>query len=95
MQNNHQNIPCIWVFQGEKAHFPSAVFDDKIKAFEWIESHQLSGVLTWYPLNISVYDWAIQQGCFTPKNEFQKESKMIANFSSAYQIHYHFENGKI
>ena len=84
----------IWVFNGEKNKFPSAVFNDLELAKTWIEENELTGTLTAYPINISVYDWAISLEYFQPKREDQKTAFFIGNFSSASQQHYHFENGK-
>lgn len=49
-------IKEVWIFNGANAKFPSAVFASKEDALGWIEIHQLTGVLTKYPLGISVYD---------------------------------------
>jgi hypothetical protein len=82
----------IWIFQGENSRFPSAVFYEKKDADDWINKYSLSGILTQYPIGISVYDWAIQEQYFTPKNDMQKEPKFMQNFSGG-QEHYHYENG--
>ncbi len=78
----------VFVFNGNKSGFPSAVFSSKIKAEEWIEKYNLSGVLTEYPVDISVYDWRKQQGYAS------KPDQDIANFSSAHMAHWHYEMGK-
>lgn len=49
----------VWVFNGANGRFPSAVFTNKKYAEDWISKHMLYGILTLYPLNQSVYDWAI------------------------------------
>lgn len=54
----------------------------------------MSGVLTKYPVNIPLFDWAIERGFFTPKSELQQGPKTKANFSSAPLEHYHFTNGE-
>ena len=85
------DLKQVWVFNGARNHFPSAVFTERRLAEAWIQKHQLEGTLTAYPLNISIYDWAIEKGYFTPKKEEQASPNFIANFSSASQEHYHFE----
>jgi hypothetical protein len=85
------DLKQVWVYNGARNHFPSAVFTERHLAEEWIQKNQLEGTLTAYPLNISVYDWAIEKEFFTPKKEEHWSPKFIANFSSASQEHYHFD----
>lgn len=82
----------VWVFNGTRNHFPSAVFTTRELAEAWIKQHQLEGTLTAYPLDVGVYDWAISNGSFTPQREDHQTAQFIANFSSAAQEHYHFES---
>ncbi len=82
----------IWIFNGNNASFPSAVFSTKQNAEQWIKIHKLSGCLTKYPVDISVYDWAVQQSFFTVKKDYQKDADFVANFSSASLEHEHYEN---
>jgi hypothetical protein len=79
------------VFNGARNHFPSAIFTERRLAEAWIQRNQLEGTLTAYPLNIGIYDWAIEKGYITPMKEEQASPNFIANFSSASQEHYHFE----
>lgn len=83
----------VWIFNGEGARFPSAAFSSVDLARAWISDIKISGTLTWYPLDVPVYDWAIAQGVFSPKNASHSMAKFIQNFSSASQNHYHFEDG--
>ena len=87
MKENH-----VWVFRGRTGHHPGAVFTTEEKGFEWINKHQLEGILTAYPLDISAYDWAIQNGHFTPTKPEHQEAYFIASFTTAAQDHYHFEH---
>ena len=50
------------VFHGTSARFSGGVFSQKDIAEEWIAKHKLSGVLTEYPLDTGVYDWAVKEG---------------------------------
>jgi hypothetical protein len=83
--------PRIWVFQGNGARFASAVFSNRAAAEEWITLHTLNGVLTAYPLNTGVYEWATREGYFMPKKPIG--SDFVGTFSSAYQEHYHYADG--
>ncbi len=83
----------VWVFDGEGACFPAAVFSTVEKAEEWIGKHQLSGVLTWYPIDAPVYEWVIAKGYWQPTKDYQTTSTFIQRFSSAYTGHHHYRNG--
>ena len=83
----------VWIFNGPKAQFPSGVFTDRQAAERWIEQHHLSGILTAYPLDTGVYEWAVAKGHFTPKRDDQRTPEFIQRFSSASHEHYHYENG--
>lgn len=84
----------IWVFNGIGSHFPSGVFTSQALAEEWIAKHKLTGTLTLYPIDTGVYEWAIGKSVFKPKEDRHKTSEFIGRFSSAYQEHYHYEDGK-
>ena len=84
----------IYVFQGSGARLCTAVFSSMDKAEAWIKKYGLSGLLTKYPLNEGVYDWAIENHYFTPKNEQQKTPVFIQKFSSASLEHFHYESGE-
>lgn len=86
-------ISEVWIFVGTGSRFPSGVFLGKSKAEMWILENQLSGILTKYPLDTGVYDWAIKNNVFTPKEARDKSPEFIQSFSSASQEHYHYENG--
>jgi ribosome-binding ATPase YchF (GTP1/OBG family) len=85
----------VWIFNGLKGRFPGGVFTDKAIAEKWIQKYKLTGVLTCYPINDGVYDWAIRNNHFTPSKEKEKLSDFIATFSSASQEHYHYIDGNI
>ncbi|MCK0203180.1 hypothetical protein MWN41_09170 [Ornithobacterium rhinotracheale] len=88
-----KEIDYIWIFQGNQAGFPSAVFSTKEKALVWIETNKVSGILTEYPIDISVYEWTIEKDYFTPKKEHQKTPDFISRFSSTSLKHHHFKEG--
>ena len=83
----------VWVFNGNKSKFPGAIFTSREKAEIWIKSDSLEGILTKYPLDVSVYDWATVNGFFTPKKPHHREADWIACFTTACQDHYHYEAG--
>lgn len=83
----------VWVFNGAEGRFPSAIFENKDDAEEWVKKYALTGVLTKYPVGVSVYEWAVENGHFRVKNEKEGSSLFIQKFSSAAQEHIHFENG--
>ena len=86
-------LDTIWVFHGEGGRFSSGVFTSIEKAEIWINRHKLSGVLTAYPIDESVYDWALFNDFFRVKKQAQMEANFIQQFTSASQDHYHYENG--
>ncbi len=87
------DVSTVWVFNGAKARFASAVFSSKELAVGWITKNRLSGVLTRYPLDMSAYEWALARGHFTPSREDQRTPEFIGKFTSASQEHYHYEDG--
>jgi hypothetical protein len=85
----------IWVFQAPlKGRFAGGLFSTRAEAEAWIERHALSGVLTLYPLDEGVYNWAIQKGLFRPKKPHESEAPFIGGFTTASQPHYHYEGGR-
>lgn len=87
----------VWVFNGSGRRYPnlpSALFLSRQDAEKWIGQYSVSGLLTRYPLNTSVYDWAIEQEFFRPSKKQHTESQFIENFSSAHLEHYHYESGQ-
>ena len=52
----------------------------------------LSGILNLYPLNQSVYEWAVTNKYFTPKSSKESSPEFIQKFSSASQEHFYYEN---
>lgn len=86
-------IKEVWIFNGVNAKCPSVVFLTEEEAFTWVKTKELTGVLTRYPVGISVYEWAIASGNFNVKSKNDSTPEFIGNFSSAAQEHMHFENG--
>ena len=84
----------VWIFNGSRSAFPSAVFQSKDAAVAWIKEDRLSGTLTQYPVDVPVYDWAIEHGYFKPRRPYQQSPDFIGTFSSASQNHLHFEDGQ-
>jgi hypothetical protein len=84
----------VWVFNGEGGTFPAGVFATRGEAEAWITANKLTGCLTRYPVGTSLYDWAIANGHWSPRKDYQREAKFIQRFSSAYLEHYHFTDGE-
>jgi hypothetical protein len=51
-------------------------------------------VLTLYPVDIGVHEWAIARSLFTPKQEKHSSSAFIGSFTTASLPHHDYENGK-
>lgn len=83
----------IWVFTGANARFPAAIFSSAEQARIWIHEAKLSGVLTRYPVDVGVYDWAIENQLFKVTDEKHMTPYFIERFTSAGMTHFHFENG--
>jgi hypothetical protein len=81
----------VWVFHGMGGRFTSGVFTTREKAEAWINQHTLTGVLTRYPLDQGVYDWAIENHSFRPTKSEHTEAAFIQRFSSASQEHFHYD----
>jgi len=86
-------ISTVWIFNGCKASFPSGVFSSQELAEAWILQNQLTGILTEYPVDAGVFDWAVENGYFSPKRPEHHEAGFIQGFTSAVQAHAHYENG--
>ncbi|MDX2047131.1 MAG: hypothetical protein SFU87_10110 [Chitinophagaceae bacterium] len=74
--------------------FCGGAFTQRQIAEAWIRDHKLSGVLTKYPVDTGVYDWAVRKQVFIPKKNEHYERNFIAGFTSASQEHYHYEDGE-
>lgn len=57
----------------------------------WINANGLQGTLTKYPVDVPVYDFAIQNGWFTQKSDRERSGEFIQRFSSASMEHYHYD----
>ncbi len=84
----------VWVFLGEGAIHAGAVFEARAEAEKWIEHYRLTGTLTKYPINQSIYDWVIENGYWAPSTPAHERPKYIAMFSSAYLEHSHYFDGE-
>ena len=82
----------IWVFHGAGGRFSSGVFESKKLAESWISNNKLQGVLTKYPVNKGVYDWAIEKGYFKAKKEEHSTPGFMQKFTTGSQEHYHYED---
>ncbi|MFB9995179.1 hypothetical protein ACFFLM_24850 [Deinococcus oregonensis] len=82
-------FPGVWVFLDAQARQPAAVFSTLELGEVCVRKHGFEGMLTWYPLDVSAYDWAVQTGRFKPRPAPLPRS-VLAGFTSAAQPHEHF-----
>jgi hypothetical protein len=82
----------VWVFFGERAQFACAVFGSLDTAEACISENGFTGLLTWYPLDETSYDWAIRTGAFRPKSDDQRKPAFRQSFTSGTR-HHHYEDG--
>lgn len=87
------SVVSVWVFNGARSTFPSGVFSTREAAEEWIAKYSLSGTLTQYPVDVGMYDYAMQHGSFTPKKPDHTTADFIAKFSGGGMNHFHYETG--
>jgi hypothetical protein len=83
----------IWVFVGEQSSACGGVFSDLAIAENWILQHSLSGLLSQYPLNEGVFDWAVRTARVKQKFADNAPPQIIGSFCS-YLHHYHYKDGK-
>ncbi|MCF6442920.1 hypothetical protein L1077_26200 [Pseudoalteromonas luteoviolacea] len=87
----------VWIFNQNNTGFSGGVFSELGLAEQWIKENVLTGVLTEYPLNQGVFDWAVENDMHSIKPEKLAEKSQqpdfIGGFTTANQEHYHYENG--
>jgi hypothetical protein len=87
------DAPTVWVFNGSRGSFPSGVFSTRERAEAWIATHRLTGLLTMYRLDVGAWDWAMQNGRFTPKKPEHTTAQFIGRFAGG-DVHVHYEDGQ-
>lgn len=88
-------VDFIWVFNGAGAQFPCGIFQSRKCAEEHIRKYNMSGILTKYPIDRTVYEWAVNTNTFVPASRKQCSADFVQRFSSAHLEHYHYENGQV
>jgi hypothetical protein len=91
--SNRTPAGLVWLFHGEGAAFAGGVFSTRASAEGWIRDRRLSGILTAYPVDVGVYDWAVAAGHFHPRHEKHSTPAFVGWFTSAAQEHYHYVDG--
>ena len=100
--NDSSVVPMVWVFTNAwDESKPRSTFSSVLGLVATTASvsravlagSRADGLLTGYPLDQSVYDWAVQSGRFRVRNDRQREPKFQATFTSAQLPHAHFEKG--
>jgi hypothetical protein len=89
-----RDVPYVWVFHGEHAQFASGVFADQDAALAWAAAHELSGVLTRYPVGVGCYDYAVAQNRFVPSKPHHGTPEHVARFSPG-GPHIHLRDGVV
>ena len=84
----------VWVFHAEGAQFASAVFSTRARAEEWIANHELTGILTAYPVDVSAYDYALAKGSFRPSRPHHGTPEHVGRFANAEIDHVHYRDGR-
>lgn len=90
--SSKQPSPSVFVFHGDKANFASAVFTNLDEAEDVISRDGLTGMLTRYPLNETVFGYTVRADLFTPKGN--ESGDYIGRFTSASLDHFHYEKGQ-
>ena len=91
----------VWLFTSASndvvpdAHIPQAAFRTLAAADRWVRTLKPSGMLTEYPMNIGVFEWATARGVFKPRRDDQRATPFIETFSDASQAHAHYELGEL
>ena len=83
----------VWVFVANDGEMPSGVFSGPQAAEEWIKKNRLSGLLTEYPVDVGIMDWAMQYAGFRPPAGKSADPSYIGRFTSGALNHFHYENG--
>lgn len=84
----------VWVFHGDSSLHASAIFRTEQDARSWIAQHELSGLLTEYPVGDGCYDIAVRERHFSPNKPHHGSPAHVAAFSPGWTRHVHFENGR-
>jgi hypothetical protein len=83
----------VWIFLSDRGHWPSGVFSSREVAVRWIAGHRLTGMITEYPVDVGVYDWALASGSFRPRKPQHSSAEFIGGSTTAVQEHEHFTDG--
>jgi len=83
----------VWVFNAVDGRFSGGNITTRERGEAWIAANGLTGMLTHYPLDVGVYEWAIDNGLFTPKKDKHRTVELIAGFTTGSMEHNHYEDG--
>jgi hypothetical protein len=59
----------------------------------WIARHELTGILTEYPVGDGCYDIAVRDGRFRPTRPHHGSPEHVAGFSPGWTAHVHVTRG--
>ena len=83
-------IAEVWIFNGGETGLPSGVFVSRKQAEDCIARLKLSGLLTKYPVGITVYEWAEENNLLPRK----RGNLCPSDFTTGALEHYHYLRGK-
>ncbi|MEH0154523.1 hypothetical protein V6R21_10290 [Limibacter armeniacum] len=93
------NSDFVWIFNNSMDSISGGVFRSKDIAEKWIKENSLNGILTKYPLDQGVLDWAIENDLVGMRPEtlenVKNNPKRVGEFTSASMEHFHYEGGEI
>ena len=81
VQHQSFNPGQLWVFLGIDSDFPAAVFSERDKAESWINRYKLNGNVILYPVDITLYDRAIQNNYISGDNPEVSTKEFISNYT--------------
>ena len=81
----------VYIFHGTNAQFAASVYSSFELAELDIKLKKMSGLLSIYPLNETIYDYCVRKELFDAKDK--TTGAFIQNFTSAYLEHHHYKHG--
>ena len=88
-------LESVWVFHGKEHGSRAECSLPRTTAWNGVERHRLTGILTEYPLGVGAYDDAVTRGPFKPSREHRGTPQHIARFSLGGTKHIHVVDGRV
>jgi hypothetical protein len=87
-----QSAATVWIFHGTTARFAAGVFFSEADGLAWAALHELTGILSEYPVGNGCYDLAIAERRFRPTKPHHGTPEHVAGFSPGLN-HVHLVDG--